>query len=58
MVEGCLLYHRLEYEKQVPASRELFETYFTSITYIRKEATYGKKYTRKEEFERTLVLHL
>ena len=35
-VEDCLLYHRLEYEKEVPASRELFETYFITIRYLRK----------------------
>ena len=35
----------------VPASRELFETYFITIRYLRKEATYGKKYTREHELE-------
>ena len=38
-------------KKEVPASRELFETYFITIRYLRKEATYGKKYTREEELE-------
>ena len=42
-VEDCLLYHLLEYEKKVPASRELFKTYFITVRYLRKEATYGKK---------------
>ena len=51
MVEDCLLHHLLEYEKEVPASKELFETYFVTIRYLRKEATYGKKYTRQEELE-------
>ena len=36
-VEDCLLYHLLEYEKEVPASRELFETYFIIIRYLRTE---------------------
>ena len=48
-VEDCLQYHPLEYEKEVPASRERFETYFITIRYLTKEATYGKKYTREEE---------
>ena len=39
------------YEKEVSASRELFETYFIAITYLRKEANYGKKYTREQELE-------
>ena len=51
MVDDCLLYHLLENEKEVPTSRKLFETCFINIRYLRKEATYGKKYTRKEEFE-------
>ena len=51
MVEDFLLDHFLEYEKEVPASWELFETYFVAIRYLRKEATNGKKYTRQEELE-------
>ena len=51
MVEDFLLDHFLQYEKEVPASWELFETYFVAIGYLRKEATNGKKYTRQEEFE-------
>ena len=35
----CLLYHLLEYEKEVSASRELFEIQFMTIRYLRKEAT-------------------
>ena len=50
-VEDYLLYHLLEQEKEVPASRELFETYFITIRYLRKEATYKKKYTREQELE-------
>ena len=50
-VEDFLLYPLLEYEKEVPASRGLFETYFIIIRYLRKEATYGNKYTREEELE-------
>ena len=50
-VEDCPLYHLLEYEKEVPASRKLFETYFITIRYLKKETTYGKKYTREEELE-------
>ena len=42
------MYHLSEYEKEVPASRELFETYFLTIRYLRKEATYGKKYAREK----------
>ena len=45
------MYHFLEYEKEVPASTELFETYFMTIRYLRKEAANGNKYTRKEELE-------
>ena len=41
----------LEYKKEISASRELFETYFTTIRYLRKEPTYGKKYTREQELE-------
>ena len=37
MVEDFLQYHLLEYEKEVPASRELFETYLITIRYLRKE---------------------
>ena len=33
-VEDCLLYHLLVYEKEVSASRELFETYFITIKKI------------------------
>ena len=51
MIEDYLLHHLLEYEKEVPASRELFETYFITIRYLRKKATYGKKYTREQELE-------
>ena len=47
----CLLYNLLDYKKEVPASRKLFETYFIIIRYVRKEATYGNKYTREEELE-------
>ena len=47
-VEDFLLCPLLEYEKEVPASRGLFETYFIIIRYLRKEATYGNKYTREE----------
>ena len=36
--EDCLLYHLLQYGKEAPASRELFETYFTTIRYRRKKA--------------------
>ena len=43
------MYHLSEYEKEVPASRELFETYFLTIRYLRKEATYGKKYAREKK---------
>ena len=51
-VEDCLLYHLLQYEKEVPpASRELLETYFITIRYLRKETTCGDKYTREEELE-------
>ena len=50
-VEDCLLYHFLEHEKEVPASRELFETYFQSIRYLRKKATYRNKYSKEEEIE-------
>ena len=46
-VEGCLLHHLLEYEKEVPTNRELFETYFITIRYLRKEVTYGNKYSRE-----------
>ena len=35
-VEDCLLYHLLEYEKEAPASRERFQTYFVAITYLKK----------------------
>ena len=45
------MYHLLEYEKEVPASREFFEKKFLTIRYFRKEATYGKKYTREEDLE-------
>ena len=41
----------MQYEKEVPASRGLFETYFITIRYLRKEVTYGNKYTREEELE-------
>ena len=51
MVDDCLLYHLFEYKKEVPASRERFETYFITIRYLREEATYGKKYTREEKLE-------
>ena len=47
-VEDCLLYHLLEYEKEVPGNRELFENYFITIRYLRKEEIYGKKYTRPQ----------
>ena len=50
-VEDCRLYHLLEYEKEVPACRELFETYFITIRCLRTEATYGNKYTREEELK-------
>ena len=50
-VKDCLLYHPLQYEKEVPASRGLFETYFITIRYLRKEVTYGNKYTREEQLE-------
>ena len=50
-VEDCLLYHLLQYEKEVPGSRELFETYFITIKYLRKEATYRNTYTREKEVE-------
>ena len=50
-VEDCFLYEILEYEKEVPASRELFEKDFITIRYLWKEATYGKKCTREEELE-------
>ena len=36
-VEGCLLYHLLEYENEAPASRELFKTYFITIRYLEKK---------------------
>ena len=59
------MYHLLEYEKEVPASRKLFETYFFTTRYLRKEATDGKKYAREQELEifknlvlLVLVLHL
>ena len=45
------MYHLLEYEKEVPASRKLFETYFFTVRYLRKEAAYGKKYAREQELE-------
>ena len=51
MVDDCLLYHLLENEKEVLTSRKLSKHAFINIRYLRKEATYGKKYTRKEEFE-------
>ena len=47
----CLLCHLLECEKEVTASKELFETYFITIRYLRKETNYGKKYTREQELE-------
>ena len=50
-VEDCLLYHLLQYEKEVSTSRELCETYFITIRYLRKEATYGKKYIKEKESE-------
>ena len=50
-VKDCLLYHPLQYEKEVPASRGLLETYFITIRYLRKEVTYGNKYTREEQLE-------
>ena len=50
-VGDCLLYHLLEYEKEVSASRELFEIQFMTIRYLRKEAIQGNKYTREEELE-------
>ena len=37
--------------KKVPASRELFETYFLTIRYLRKEAIYGKKYAREQKIK-------
>ena len=37
--------------KKVTASRELFKTYFVTIKCLRKEATYGNKYTREKEIE-------
>ena len=45
------MYHLLKYEKEIPASRELFETYFFTVRYLRKEGTYGKKYAREQELE-------
>ena len=36
-VEDCLLHHLLVYEKEVSASRELFETYFITIRYLKKK---------------------
>ena len=51
MVEDYLLYHLLEYEKEVPANTELFEINFKTVRYLRKEASYEKKYTREEELE-------
>ena len=50
-MEDCLLYRLLDYEKEVPANRKLFGIFFTTIVYFRKEATFGKKYTREEELE-------
>ena len=50
-VGDCLLYHLLEHEKVVPVSREFFEIYFTTVRYLRKEAIYGRKYTREQEPE-------
>ena len=50
-VEDCLLYHLLEYEQEVPASRELFKAYFITIRHLTKEATYKNKYIREEEIE-------
>ena len=35
-VKDCFLYHLLEFEKEVPESREFFETNFTTIRYLRK----------------------
>ena len=40
-----------EYEKEAPASRERSKTYFVTIRYSTKEATFGKKYTREEELD-------
>ena len=48
-VEDSLLYHFLQHEKEVPASKEIFETYFINFSYLRKEAAYGKKCTKEEE---------
>ena len=45
------MYHLLKYEKEIPASRGLFETYFFTVRYLRKEGTYGKKYAREQELE-------
>ena len=50
-VKDCLLYHLLEYGKEVPACRERFETNFITIRYLRKEASYRNKYIREEELE-------
>ena len=50
-VENSLLYYLLQYEREVSAGRELFETYFITIRYLGKEASYGKKYTGEEELE-------
>ena len=50
-MEDCRLYRLLDYEKEVPANRKLFGIVFTTIAYFRKEATFGKKYTREEELE-------
>ena len=33
----------------LPGGRELFETYFITIRYLRKETTYGNKYTGEVE---------
>ena len=49
--EDCFLYHHLECEKVVPESRELFQTCVVAIRYLRKEETYGNKYTRQNKLE-------
>ena len=42
-------------KKKTPTRRELFGTKFLTNRYLRKEATYGKKYTREDEL--TLLKH-
>ena len=49
-VEDILTLPLLHLEK-FPISRDLLETYFITIRFLRKEATYGNKKTREEELQ-------